>query len=127
LAAHVIGPFEPVPNRPGRRSRSLAGNEHGFDSLFINETEMDAGSSIPLHSHPIEEAWIVTGGQLTVRMGTEDFVVAAGHVIRVPPGVPHAVHNNGPAVAKALTAAPWERATFYSEATTYLEGLPRID
>ena len=29
-------------------------------------------------------------------------------------------------VARALTAAPWNRATFYSQATTYLEGAPPV-
>jgi quercetin dioxygenase-like cupin family protein len=124
---HVIGPLENVPNRPGRRARSLVGSEHGFDSLFINDTEMDMGSTIPLHTHPIEEAWVVTEGELVVRVGEENVVVRSGCVLRVPPNVPHAVRNNGPAVARALTAAPWARATFYSDATTYLEGLPRTD
>src|SRR5881392_769382 len=127
MQPHTIGPMEPVANRPGRRARSLAGSEHGFDSLFINETEMDAGSTIPLHTHPIEEAWVVTGGELLVRVAEEEVRVGPGQVLRVPPHVPHAVRNAGLGTATALTAAPWPRATFYSEATTYLEGVPRTD
>jgi quercetin dioxygenase-like cupin family protein len=126
MSAHIIGPLEKVPNRPGRRSRDLAGSEHGFDSIFLAETEMDAGSSIPLHTHPIEEAWVVTSGELLVRLGDDSVVVPAGCVVRVPPDVPHAVRNTGSTVARALTAAPWNRATFYSDATTYLEGVPPI-
>src|SRR5437870_13719971 len=82
MHAHTLGPMEPVLNRPGRRARSLAGSEHGFDSLFINETEMDAGSTIPLHTHPIEEAWIVTDGELVVRLAEEEVTVTSGQVIR---------------------------------------------
>src|SRR5205814_9135424 len=96
MQPHTIDPMEPVANRPGRRARSLAGSEHGFDSLFINETEMDAGSAIPLHTHPIEEAWVVTDGELVVRVAEEEVTVASGQVIRVPPNVPHAVRNAGP-------------------------------
>jgi quercetin dioxygenase-like cupin family protein len=127
MSAHLIGPYEDVPNRPGRRARNLAGSEHGFDSLFITDTEMDAGSTIPLHTHPVEEAWVVTQGELTVRVGDENVVVRAGHVVRVPPDVPHAVRNDGAETARALTAAPWARATFYADATTYLEGLSPLD
>src|SRR3954451_25480871 len=98
-----LGPLEDVPNRPGRRARNLVGSEHGFDSHFVAETEMDAGSSIPLHTHPVEEAWVVTDGELIVRVGDETVVVPAGSVVRVPPQVPHAVVNEGPSVARALT------------------------
>jgi quercetin dioxygenase-like cupin family protein len=126
MSVYPLGPLEDVPNRPGRRSRNLVGSEHGFDSLFVAETEMEEGSSIPLHTHPVEEAWVVTEGQLVVRLGQETVVVPAGCVVRVPPDVPHAVHNEGSAVARALTAAPWDRASFYSTGTTYLEGLPPL-
>src|SRR5207248_3475232 len=124
MSVYAIGSLENVPNRPGRRSRDLAGSEHGFDSLCRAETEMDVGSSIPLHTHPIEEAWVVTEGQLVVRLGEDNLVVPSGSVVRVPPHMPHAVRNEGSSVARALTAAPWDRASFYSKATTYLEGLP---
>src|SRR4051795_1794726 len=120
MSAYPIDPLEDVPNRPGRRSRDLVGSQHGFDSLFVAETEMDVGSSIPLHTHPIEEAWVVTDGELVVRLGDDSVVVPAGSVVRVPPGVPHGVRNDGTSVARALTAAPWNRATFYSAATKYL-------
>jgi quercetin dioxygenase-like cupin family protein len=123
MSVYPLGPLEDVPNRPGRRSRNLVGSEHGFDSLFVAETEMDAGSSIPFHTHPIEEAWVVTEGELVLRLGEETVVVPAGSVARVPPEVPHAVRNEGSGVARALTAAPFDRASFYSAGTTYLEGV----
>jgi quercetin dioxygenase-like cupin family protein len=126
MSIFPLGPLEDVPNRPGRRSRNLVGSEHGFDSVFVAETEMDSGSSIPLHTHPIEEAWVVTEGELVVRVGEETLVVPTGHVVRVPPEVPHAVRNEGSAMARALTAAPWDRASFHSAATTYLEGVPPL-
>ena len=121
-----IGPFEDVPNRPGRRARDLAGTQHGFDSLFVTETEMDAGSTIPRHTHPVEEAWVVLAGELVVNIGDDIIVATAGSIVRVAPDVPHAVRNDGATTARALTAAPWSRATFYSDATTYLEGVPPL-
>src|SRR4051794_23175067 len=107
MSVYPLDPLEDVPNRPGRRSRNLVGSEHVFDSLFVAETEMDVGARIPLHTHPAEEGGVVTAGQLVVRLGQETVVVPAGSVVRVPPEVPHAVHNEGNGVARALTAAPW--------------------
>jgi quercetin dioxygenase-like cupin family protein len=123
MSVFPIGPYRDIPNRPGRRARDLIGSEHGFDSMFVTENEMEHGSAIPLHTHPVEEAWVVTEGELLLTVGNETLRVGAGQVARVPPGVPHAVRNDG-AKARALTAAPWERATFFSAATTYLEGTP---
>ena len=113
--------MQDVPNRPGRRSRDLAGTSHGFDSIFVTENEMDHGSTIPLHTHPVEEGWVVLEGELSVRIGDEWVTVPAGSVARVPPGVPHAVRNEGDATVRAITAAPWARDSFYTEATTYLD------
>ena len=126
MSVFPFGPMQDVPNRPGRRSRDLAGSEHGFDGVFISESEMDHGSEIPLHTHPVEEAWVVLEGELTLRLGDETLPVPAGSVARVPPGVPHALVNEAQATARALTAAPWNHATFFTEGSTYLEGLPPV-
>jgi quercetin dioxygenase-like cupin family protein len=124
VTSNQVGPFQDVPNRPGRRARNLVGTEHGFDSVFVTENEMDAGSSIPRHTHPVEEAWVVMEGQLLVEVGDEVIIAGAGSVVRVAPDVPHAVRNEGSATARAITAAPWDRDSFFAQATTYLEGLP---
>ena len=127
MTSHQIGPFHEVPNRPGRRARDLVGTEHGFDSVFVTENEMDHGSGIPRHTHPVEEAWVVMEGELVVEVGDEVIVAGPGSVVRVAPGVRHAVRNEGAAMVRAITAAPWDRATFFSHATTYLEGLPAYE
>ena len=122
MTLHPIGPHQDVPNRPGMRLRSLVGSQHGFDSMFVTDAEMDVGSSIPLHTHTVEEAWVIMAGALTVRIGEETVVVPEGNVVRVPPNVPHAVVNAGTDTARAFTASPHDRATFFRDATTYLEG-----
>ena len=120
MSVFHIHDFKDVPNRPGRRARDLVGSDHGFDSLFVTENEMDHGSEIPLHTHPVEEAWVMIEGELVLHLGDETVVVPAGSVARVPPGVPHAVKNEAEGLARAITAAPWNRATFFTEGTTYL-------
>jgi quercetin dioxygenase-like cupin family protein len=86
---------------------------------------MDQGASIPLHTHPIEEGFVVTEGAVTIQLGEETITATAGSVVRIPPGVPHALRNQAIDSARVLGAAAWNRADFFREATTYLEGVPR--
>jgi quercetin dioxygenase-like cupin family protein len=88
---------------------------------------MDQGASVPLHTHPIEEAVVVTEGALVVQLGEESITATAGSIIRIPPGVPHGLRNQETLSARALGAAAWNRADFFREATTYLSGAPRKD
>jgi quercetin dioxygenase-like cupin family protein len=125
--AHPIGDVHPIEHRPGIRGRNLIGTEHGFTSLFVSELLMEQGASIPLHTHPTEEALVVTEGALTIRVGDQTVVAEAESVVRIPPGVPHAVRNEGHESAHAFGAAAWNRATWFTEATTYLEGEARTE
>ena len=126
MSSHHIGPLEDVPNRPGMRARNLAGSDHGFDSLFIAETEMDAGAGIPLHMHPIEEAWVVrSAGALTLRVGDETVVVPEGAVLRVPPHGAACSDKRWPRGRAGAYGGGADRATFFRDATEYIEGTPR--
>lgn len=127
MTAHRIGDFHSVANRPGMRVRQLAATEHGITSFFVDEFVMAQGASIPLHTHPVEEAVIVAGGALTIQVGDETVVAEADSVVRIPPETPHALRNRAPDSARVLAVAAWNRATFFQAATTYLEGEPRRD
>ena len=114
-----------VPTRPGMYVRSLVGPLDGVTELFVEEVTFHEGAAIPLHRHTVVEAWVVLDGALTIRLGEQTITVEAGHTITVPPGTPHGVLNGRALVARALAVAPWDHATFFREATTYLEGLAR--
>jgi len=105
--------------------RSLVGPSDGVTELFVEEVTFEDGAAIPLHHHTIVEVWVVLDGALTFRLGDETLVIEAGHTVTVPPGAPHGVANGRARVARALAVAPWDHATFFREATTYLEGLAR--
>lgn len=120
-----IGEPTEVPTRPGMYVRSLVGPGDGVTELFVEEVTFHEGAAIPLHHHTVFEAWVVLDGSLTVRLGDETMTVEAGHTVTVPPGTPHGVLNGRAVVARALAVAPWDHATFFREATTYLEGLTR--
>lgn len=127
MTVHPIREFHPVPNRPGTRGRQLIATKHGVTSFFVDEFVMEEGASVPLHTHPIEEALVVMDGTLTIQLGDETIVAGPESVVRIPPGVPHALRNQAPDSARALGAAAWNRIGFVREATTYLEGTPRTD
>jgi quercetin dioxygenase-like cupin family protein len=122
---HQLAGLHDIPNRPGMRGRNLIGAEHGVTSLFVGELHMEPGCSIPLHMHPTEEVFVVTEGTLTMRVGDETVSAGPESVVCVPAGVPHAVINQELETARALTAGAWNRSTWFSEGTTYLEGDPR--
>jgi quercetin dioxygenase-like cupin family protein len=117
--------LQPVSTRPGMRSRDLIGPAQGFRSLFLSELEMAPGAAIPLHTHPQEEAFVVTAGRLVFRLGEVEEEVGAGATVRIPPGVPHAVRNDSPEPARTFAAAAADRTTWFTACTSYLEGVPR--
>jgi len=119
--------IHPIQHRPGIRGRNLIATEHGFTSFFVSELLMDTGASIPLHTHPTEEALLVREGSLTVRIGDQTVIADAESVVRIPQGIPHAVRNDGPRPVHAYGAAAWNRATWFTQATSYLEGEARTE
>src|SRR5512132_2515453 len=98
MTIRSIGEFHPVPERPGMRTRALIATEQGF---------------------------VVTEGAVTIQLGEETITPTAGSVVRIPPGVPHALRNQAIDSARVLGAAAWNRVDFFREATRYLEGVPR--
>jgi hypothetical protein len=52
---------------------------------------LDAGAALHEHSHPNEEVWNVTAGELEMTIGAETLRVGAGAVACVPPHTAHSV------------------------------------
>jgi quercetin dioxygenase-like cupin family protein len=117
--------LEDVPTRPGLQARTIVGDAQGFTTLFLSEMLMQPGAAIPLHTHPTEEAFIVTEGELAFVLGDQNLSFEAEAVVRVPPHVPHAIRNTSTRPARAYAAAAWPRSTWFSQGTTYLGGVPR--
>jgi len=109
------------------QTRTLIGTDHGVESFFIDEIRLEEGAQVPPHTHPVEEAWVVTEGSLTIQVGDDIVNVDANCVVRIPPGVPHAVRNDGPEQVRAISGAPWNRRTLFSDGTTYISGVARTD
>jgi quercetin dioxygenase-like cupin family protein len=105
--------------------RSYIGPADGVRELFVEELTFGHRAAIPLHQHPIVEAFVVLEGSLTFRLGDQTLVVGPENTVTIPPNTPHAVLNDEGAVARALSAAAWDHDTFFRDVTTYLEGEPR--
>jgi quercetin dioxygenase-like cupin family protein len=128
MTAIPVDDLQPIGNRPGMHGRDLIGSQHGVTSFYVAELTMEQGAFIPLHSHPTEEAFMIAEGRLTLQLGDQTVVAEAESVVNIPAGVPHAVRNDGPEPARALAGAAYDRARWFKEATTYLDGgLPRLD
>ena len=117
--------YRSVPTRPGMRHRDIVGAELGVTSFFVGDTLLAPGGSVPLHTHPVEEVLIALDGTLTVTARDQTIELDSEEGVVVPPGTPHKFENRTGGQVHLLSAGPWDRATFFTSATTYLEGQPR--
>jgi mannose-6-phosphate isomerase-like protein (cupin superfamily) len=69
---------------------------HGNKSQSLAEATVLPGQTTALHRHlRSEELYHVTSGQGVMRLGDEEFTIAAGDTVCIPPGAAHAVSNSG--------------------------------
>ncbi|MBI3003149.1 MAG: cupin domain-containing protein [candidate division NC10 bacterium] len=59
------------------------------DRLMLSLVTLDAGSTVPMHSHPHEQAGIVVEGELDFTIGAETRRVKAGDSYIIPGNVQH--------------------------------------
>jgi mannose-6-phosphate isomerase-like protein (cupin superfamily) len=73
------------PDQCGKGHQSLA------------EARIPPGRSTLLHRHHLsEELYHVSAGSGEMRLGDSRFPITTGDSIRIDPGTPHQLHNNGP-------------------------------
>lgn len=84
--------WQDLPAEPlrGSISRRLISGER----LMIAHIYLKAGDDVPRHAHDNEQITYVLNGALTLWLGDgpadeREFVVRAGEVLVIPPGVPH--------------------------------------
>ena len=91
--------------------------------LTTTWVDVDPGSGQRPHSHAPEQVYVVVRGRGRMRVGDEDWVVAAGDLIYIPSGSLHGIENLSDEVLTYVSAATpavdWE--AFY-EAGPHLIG-----
>ena len=72
------------------------------DNIMISLVDMQAGSVVPVHSHPEEQAGYVVSGTLEFTMQGETTTVGPGGVFFVPGNVEHSVVVKGTETARVV-------------------------
>ena len=78
------------------------GRELG-DTAFVWEIQSPPGALVPPHIHTVEDELIyVVDGQLEATVGDQTYTLAAGDLVKMPKGVPHAIRMAETGPAKTL-------------------------
>ena len=67
----------------------LEGQHYGWDSSTVQVTSMGPGHGPPMHTHPVEEIFVLVEGEGAFAIGDEIVHLKAPAVVRVPPHTPH--------------------------------------
>ena len=67
----------------------LEGRYYGWDNATVQITEVGPGYGPPMHTHAVEELFVLVEGEGAFVIGTEIIPVKAPCVLRVPPHTPH--------------------------------------
>jgi quercetin dioxygenase-like cupin family protein len=62
------------------------------DSVTIARIRLDRGAVVPRHSHPNEQISTIEAGRLKFVFDDRELEAVPGEFVRIPSGVPHAVH-----------------------------------
>ena len=89
---------DPDDHRPNTRWGLVTdpGDASGrVDTIAIIREEIAVGDRIPLHTHDVDEAITILGGEADARLGEDARRVGAGAIIFIPAGVAHGATNAG--------------------------------
>jgi len=81
------------------------------DKLMLSVVELEPGSTVPMHSHPHEQAGIVLEGEFDLTIGGETRIVRKGEGWMIPGGVMHS--------ARGLEAPAYALDIFYPHREEY--------
>ena len=86
----------PVDRSPsGLAIRHLVAGDIGSSELYVGEQWLEPGERVLLHTHPVEEVLVFTGGSGEVSLGEETLPVGPGITIHIPAGEIHGFRNTG--------------------------------
>jgi quercetin dioxygenase-like cupin family protein len=84
----------PVIHPHDRKDSTIRGEDYGASiSLILDESEPGQGPR--LHRHAYDETWVIQQGNITFRVGAEQFTAGPGDVAVIPAGAPHKFTNKG--------------------------------
>ena len=101
---------EPFITLDGSTVRELVQTGDGARNLSLAEATVPAGGETIEHLHRTsEEIYNVVSGAGRMRLGEDEFEIAAGDAILIPPGTRHKLWNQGaePLVLLCACAPPY--------------------
>ena len=94
---------------PGLEHQTLAGPEHGMQTLEMWMQTIKPGRGTPVHRHDCEEAIVVLRGSGRLTVGGEDTDFGPNSTLQIPRDVIHQIVNTGTEdmfIVAALGQAP---------------------
>jgi quercetin dioxygenase-like cupin family protein len=83
---------------------TYAGPSQGSAELSVWHLTMRPGARGPVHAVDREQVYLITDGQLTIKIGGQEHPAAAGDAVIIPPGITRQIRCPGPAPATAIVA-----------------------
>lgn len=80
------------------------GGDEAAVSIFATQYERRQG--VGLHFHPYAEVLLVERGTATFTVGDDEFEVAAGHIVVVPPQTAHGFRGAGDDTLRVISVHP---------------------
>jgi quercetin dioxygenase-like cupin family protein len=110
------GEGEKVPGATSSTTYKITGDVTG-GAYSVVESTIEPGVLQPPHTHSREDhLFIVTEGEVGVRVGDVEIVAAPGSYVFMPRGVPHAFWNSGEVTGKMIQVnEPSEFETFFRD------------
>ncbi|MFQ5846285.1 MAG: cupin domain-containing protein [Candidatus Methylomirabilales bacterium] len=111
VAGGIAYPYFPdLDNAPEKEiTRGVKIRVAWGDKLMLSRVILEPGATVPMHSHPHEQAGIVLEGEFDFTIGTETRRVKAGDVYFIPGGVTHGcLACTGRAIALDIFTPPRE-------------------
>ena len=81
----------------------MEGEFYGWDNATIQVAEAGPGIGPPIHTHPVEEIFVLVEGKIAFTVDGEVLDMTGPAVVRVPPNTPHNVTTLGSGRNKLVT------------------------
>ena len=97
MAMTSYSDIQPYITRDGSQIRELMHPaHHGNRNQSLAEAIVSPGQETLLHKHlRTEELYYITSGNGWMTLAEEQFAVAPGDTVCIPPGTPHCIRNTG--------------------------------
>lgn len=110
MGTRIVHDDIPTGRSPsGLALRHLVTDATGSTDLYVGEQWLQPGERVLMHTHPVEEVLIFTGGSGDVRLGNETLPVSAGVTVHIPAGELHGFRNTGEEELRVFVLFPDNR------------------